>query len=110
MADSIANRFTARNGGIREPEMRLPVCIVAAAFTAAGAIITAVGFGYNMRWAVPVVGFGVLSVGAQMGASLSMTYALDCHKEVLVILYIRYLFYLAKTETDRCHSLSSPPS
>ena len=82
MADSIANWFTVRNGGIREPKMRLPVCIVAAAFTAAGAIITAVGFGYNMHWAVPVVGFGVLSVGAQMGASLSMTYALDCHKEV----------------------------
>jgi hypothetical protein len=26
------------------------------------------------------VGFGVLSAGAQMGATLAMAYSLDCHK------------------------------
>lgn len=80
--DWIANYFTKRNNGIREPEMRLPTCLVAAFFTFFGALWFALSYEHQLHWAMPVVGAGILSVGSQMGTTLGMNYALDCHQEV----------------------------
>jgi MFS family permease len=84
LADSIANWATKRNHGIREPEMRLPACIIAVLLTFFGALISALTYQAKTHWAGPIVGFGVLSAGAQMGATLAMAYSLDCHKEVRI--------------------------
>jgi MFS family permease len=81
-ADKVANYFTKRNHGIREPEMRLPVCAVAATLTFLGALMAGLCLKHHTHWSGPVVGYGILSTGAQMGATLGMNYALDCHKEV----------------------------
>lgn len=81
-ADRIANWATKRNHGIREPEMRLPACAIAVALTFAGALIASLTFQAKTNWFGPVFGFGVLSAGAQMGATLAMTYSLDSHKEL----------------------------
>ncbi len=81
-ADSIANFYTKRNHGIRDPEMRLPTCLIAAALTFLGALMTGLCLKHHTHWSGPVVRFGVLSAGAQMGATLGMNYSLDCHKEV----------------------------
>jgi MFS family permease len=83
--DWIANYFTKRNHGIREPEMRLPICLVAAFFTFFGALWFALSYEHQLHWAMPVVGAGILSVGSQMGTTLGMNYALDCHQEVSFI-------------------------
>ncbi|KAJ5690154.1 hypothetical protein N7462_004546 [Penicillium macrosclerotiorum] len=82
LADRIATYFTARNNGVREPEMRLPTCIIAAFLTFIGALISGLTYHYNTHWAGPIIGFGVLSTGAQMGATLAISYTLDCHKEL----------------------------
>ncbi|CAI7616608.1 unnamed protein product [Penicillium manginii] len=82
--DWIANYFTKRNHGIREPEMRLPICLVAAFFTFFGALWFALSYEHQLHWAMPVVGAGILSVGSQMGTTLGMNYALDCHQELSV--------------------------
>lgn len=81
-ADRTATWFTARNNGVREPEMRLPTCIIAAFLTFMGALISSLTYNFKTHWAGPIVGFGVLSAGAQMGATLAISYSLDCHKEV----------------------------
>jgi hypothetical protein len=44
MADRIVIQCTRRNHGIREPEMRLPTCIVAAVLTFAGALMAGLCF------------------------------------------------------------------
>ncbi|KAK5129290.1 hypothetical protein LTR08_003620 [Meristemomyces frigidus] len=88
MADAIANYFTKRNNGIREPEMRLPTCIVAAVLTFVGALISGLCFHYETHWIGPIFGYGVLSIGGQMGATLGMSYSLDCHKELSVELMV----------------------
>ncbi|KAL6851395.1 hypothetical protein ACO1O0_008523 [Amphichorda felina] len=80
--DWIANYFTKRNHGIREPEMRLPTCLLAAFFTFFGALWFGLAYQHQMHWAMPVVGAGILSVGSQMGTTLGMNYALDCHQQV----------------------------
>ncbi|KAB5545739.1 major facilitator superfamily domain-containing protein [Coniochaeta sp. 2T2.1] len=88
VSDSIANYFTLKNGGIREPEMRLPTLAIGTFLTLFGTLMTGLTYHYQTHWAGPVVGFGVLTAGAQMGVSLSMTYALDCHKELSVELMV----------------------
>lgn len=85
LADRIANWATKRNHGIREPEMRLPACAIAVILTFSGALIASLMYQAKTHWAGPIVGFGVLSAGAQMGATLAMAYSLDCHKEVIFL-------------------------
>jgi len=65
--------------------MRLPACAVAVALTFFGALIASLTYQAKTHWAGPIFGFGVLSAGAQMGATLAMTYALDSHKEVCTV-------------------------
>lgn len=81
-SDWIANYLTRKNKGIREPEMRLPICLMAAFFTFFGALWFALSYDHRMHWAMPLVGAGILSIGTQMGTTLGMNYALDCHQEV----------------------------
>ncbi|KKK11813.1 hypothetical protein ARAM_002658 [Aspergillus rambellii] len=86
--DWIATFFTKRNHGIREPEMRLPTCLLAAFFTFFGALWFALAYQHQMHWVMPIVGAGILSVGSQMGTTLGMNYALDCHKELSIEIMI----------------------
>lgn len=88
VSDRIANFYTRRNHGIREPEMRLPTCIIAAALVFVGALISGLCFRYETHWAGPIIGWGVISVGGQMGATLGMNYSLDCHSEFSVELMV----------------------
>jgi hypothetical protein len=88
LADSIANFYTRRNHGIREPEMRLPTCCIAAFLTFFGALIAGLCFQYQTHWVGPIFGWGILSAGGQMGATLGMNYSLDCHSELSVELMV----------------------
>lgn len=81
-ADRIANWYTKHNDGVREPEMRLPTCAIAAALMFLGVLTSGLTYHNKTHWAGPIVGLGILSAGAQMGATLAMSYSLDCHKEV----------------------------
>jgi hypothetical protein len=82
LADQIALYYTRKNNGIREPEMRLPIALLATILNFVGVAIAAPCYHHKTHWIGPIVGFGVLSIGAQMSCNLSMTYALDCHKEL----------------------------
>ncbi|KAK4946506.1 hypothetical protein LTR10_014358 [Elasticomyces elasticus] len=82
LADQLATFYTRRNGGIREPEMRLPVAFMAAFFTFTGVAIAGPCYAHETHWIGPIFGFGVLSIGAQMAANLATTYCLDSHKEL----------------------------
>lgn len=88
LTDQVATWFTVRNNGFREPEMRLPSCIVAAILTFLGALLSSLTYHYKTHWAGPIVGFGVLSAGAQMGATLAISYCLDCHQEVRALVFL----------------------
>ncbi|KAL4889087.1 major facilitator superfamily domain-containing protein [Aspergillus ambiguus] len=88
LADQIATWFTARKNGIREPEMRLPTCVIAAVLTFSGALIAGLTYEHKTHWIGPIFGFGVLSAGAQMGATLAISYSLDCHKQVGVTVVV----------------------
>ncbi|VUC30476.1 unnamed protein product [Clonostachys rosea] len=87
-SESVANYLTRKNDGIREPEMRLPPIILSAFLTFTGALMAGLTYHYHTHWAGPIIGFGVLSAGAQMGVSQSMSYAMDCHEDLSVELMV----------------------
>lgn len=88
LSDRIASYYTKRNNGVREPEMCLPTCIIAVALVFLGSVITGVTYHLRAHWMAPVVGYGVLSAGAQMGATLSMSYILDSRCQVRFFLFL----------------------
>ncbi|KAF5569557.1 major facilitator superfamily domain-containing protein [Fusarium pseudoanthophilum] len=88
VSDSWSNYLTRKNDGIREPEMRLPTLCMGTLLLIFGALVASLTYHYHTHWAGPVIGLGVLTAGSQIGVSLSMSHALDCHKELSVELMV----------------------
>ncbi|KAJ5746508.1 major facilitator superfamily domain-containing protein [Penicillium odoratum] len=59
LSDKVANYFTARNGGIREPEMRLPALIITIILGPLSLILYGVGLQEKLHWIVPTLSFGI---------------------------------------------------
>lgn len=58
-SDFVANWFTRRNGGIREPEMRLPSILIAVVASPLGLVLYGVGIENKLHWMVPTIGLGL---------------------------------------------------
>ncbi|KID62131.1 uncharacterized protein G6M90_00g051480 [Metarhizium brunneum] len=88
-SDWVSARATARNSGIREPEMRLPALIPYVLVMALGQIITGVGYQYKWPWPVIVV-LGYTCSGIQMAGlpSISSTYGVDSYKPAAGSLFV----------------------
>ncbi|KAM0543456.1 hypothetical protein ACHAPJ_012320 [Fusarium lateritium] len=88
-SDWVSAKATTRNGGIREPEMRLPAMIPYVIVMIFGNIITSIG--YERQWPWPVIAvLGYSSAGIQVAAlpSIASTYAVDCYKPVTGSLFV----------------------
>jgi MFS family permease len=59
LSDQIADRATHRNGGIREPEMRLPAMTISVLTSPLSLVLYGVGIGNGMHWMVPTLGLGL---------------------------------------------------
>lgn len=89
-SDWLSAKATAKNGGIREPEMRLPSLIPFVAAALVGLVAFGVGIQHEWPWpAVVVVGFGLVGLQVVAIPTLAITYAIDCYKpatgEIMVI-------------------------
>lgn len=58
LSDQVADYFTRRNNGIREPEMRLPAMTIGLICSPLGLILYGVGIEKNLHWIVPTLGLG----------------------------------------------------
>ena len=88
-SDWVSAKATTRNGGIREPEMRLPAMIPYIIIMIFGNVITSIG--YERHWPWPVIAvLGYSSAGIQVAAlpSIASTYAVDCYKPVTGSLFV----------------------
>ncbi|KAF4977233.1 hypothetical protein FZEAL_6216 [Fusarium zealandicum] len=88
-SDWVSAKATSRNGGIREPEMRLPAMIPYIIIMVFGNVITSIGYEKQWPWPVIVV-LGYSSMGIQVAAlpSIASTYAVDCYKPVAGSLFV----------------------
>lgn len=57
--DKVADYFTKRNNGIRDPEMRLPAMIPAMITAPLGLVIFGVGIEKGLHWMVPNLGIAL---------------------------------------------------
>jgi hypothetical protein len=59
LSDTIADWFTKRNGGLREPEMRLPAIAISLITTPLALLLYGAGIQYNLHWVCPTIGLGL---------------------------------------------------
>ncbi|ATY66933.1 MFS transporter, putative [Cordyceps militaris] len=88
-SDWVSARATARNGGIREPEMRLPALIPYVAVMVLGNCITAVGYQRGWPWQpIVVVGYGCAGIQVAALPGIASSYAIDSYKPVTGALFV----------------------
>ncbi|OBT66823.1 hypothetical protein VE03_04074 [Pseudogymnoascus sp. 23342-1-I1] len=82
LTDRMADWFTKRNGGLREPEMRLPSIAVSLITTPLGLILFGVGIQYKLHWMCPTVGLGLLNFSIVQATNVSLVYTIDCYRPI----------------------------
>lgn len=66
-SDWIANRATSKNGGIREPEMRLPAVSIAMIAYPGSLLLYGLGISYKAHWIVPTLGVFLCKTSFHLG-------------------------------------------
>jgi MFS family permease len=89
LSDWVSMRATKRNGGVREPEMRLPAMIPYVVIMLLGNVIVSVGYQKKWAWEIIVV-IGYACAGIQVAAlpAIVSTYAVDSYKPVAGSLFV----------------------
>ncbi|BCS30614.1 uncharacterized protein APUU_80917S [Aspergillus puulaauensis] len=81
-SDWVASRATSKNGGIREPEMRLPAVSVAMFSYPASLLLYGLGINYKAHWMVPTLGIFLFSFGSSAAIGISVVYTIDCYRPI----------------------------
>jgi hypothetical protein len=77
-SDRVADFFTRRNGGIREPEFRLPAMCVACITGPLALVFYGVGINNDIHWILPTIGLGLRT--SPSCAHVSKLYNCSRHK------------------------------
>lgn len=89
LSDWVAARLTARNGGVREPEMRLVTMVPYVLVMILGSVIVAVGYDHHWPWqAIVIIGYGCLGMQVAALPSIVSTYAIDSYKPITGSLFV----------------------
>lgn len=89
LSDWVSARATARNGGIREPEMRLPAMIPYVVIMYLGNIIVSVGYQNQWPWeAIVLIGYTCAGIQVAALPGIVSTYAVDSYKPVAGSLFV----------------------
>ncbi|SJX65496.1 related to HOL1 protein (member of major facilitator superfamily) [Sporisorium reilianum f. sp. reilianum] len=82
LADRLSHRSVIRNGGIREPEMRLPAAFPSIITATLGLVLYGVGIHFRMHWIVPTLGIAFSSWTIVAGTAVALVYAVDSYKPI----------------------------
>lgn len=89
LSDWVAARLTARNNGIREPEMRLVTMVPYVLIMILGSVIVAVGYERQWPWEVIVIlGYGCIGLQVAALPSIASTYAIDSYKPITGSIFV----------------------
>lgn len=80
ISDWTADILTRRNGGIREPEMRLPNMAIGGSLAPVALILYGVGINNKLHWMVPTLGLGMLNFAIVQATNVAMVYVIDCYR------------------------------
>ncbi|CAK7226978.1 hypothetical protein SBRCBS47491_006413 [Sporothrix bragantina] len=82
LSDMCADYLTRRNGGIREPEMRLPMLGISLVTAPLSLILYGVGIGKGLHWIVPTIGMGLLGFSVVQSSNITVVYMIDCYRPI----------------------------
>ncbi|KAI0974290.1 major facilitator superfamily domain-containing protein [Xylaria arbuscula] len=97
LGDLVADWFTRRNGGMRDPEMRLPTITLSLITTPLALILYGVGIQKRLHWICPTIGLGLLNFSITQAANICLVYVIDSYRPVageitLTVLGFKSLF------------------
>lgn len=81
-SDWIMLRLAARKNGVREPEQRLWPLVFSGTVTSTGLVLWGVGASYGLHFMCLIVGLGMIGFGAACAGAISLSYGIDCFKEI----------------------------
>ncbi|KAJ9635914.1 hypothetical protein H2201_000091 [Coniosporium apollinis] len=82
LSDKIADYFTRRNGGIREPEMRLPALAISVVTGPLALILYGVGIDKQLHWICATFGLGLLNFTIVQATNVTLVYTIDAYRPV----------------------------
>ncbi|CAK7219707.1 hypothetical protein SBRCBS47491_003938 [Sporothrix bragantina] len=82
LIDIIANRMTRANGGVRQPEFRLPAIVIPALIGPMGILIFGLTVSHHTMWVGPAFGYGMQGFGLTAVANVVVTYAVDGYHDL----------------------------
>ncbi|KAK0731675.1 major facilitator superfamily domain-containing protein [Lasiosphaeris hirsuta] len=82
LGDKVADWFTRRSGGVRDPEMRLPAMIPSLITTPLALILYGVGIEHKLHWMCPTVGLGLINFSIVQGTNVCLVYVIDAYRPV----------------------------
>lgn len=82
LGDKVADWFTKRNGGVRDPEMRLPAMLPSLITTPLALVLYGVGIEHKLHWMVPTVGLGLLNFSITQATNICLVYLIDAYRPV----------------------------
>ncbi|KAH6633322.1 MFS transporter-like protein [Boeremia exigua] len=89
LSDWVAAKATKKNGGVREPEMRLPAMIPYVVVMFLGNIVVAVGYERKWPWeAIIIIGYTCAGIQVAALPGIVSTYAVDSYKPVAGSLFV----------------------
>lgn len=106
VSDMVADFFTRRNDGIREPEMRLPAATIGLIASPLGLILYGVGIEDKMHWIVPTLGLGFLSFAIAQVTNVTLTYVIDSYRPIAGETIVTQLAFKCKSKL--CPHLATP--
>ncbi|KAJ5912133.1 uncharacterized protein N7473_001436 [Penicillium subrubescens] len=81
-SDWVADYLTRRNGGIREPEMRLPAIMIGAITGPLALALYGCGIKWQMHWIVPTLGIGLINFTITQATNVSLVYTIDSYRPI----------------------------
>lgn len=82
LGDVVADYFTNKNGGIREPEMRLPAILPSLITTPLALVLYGVGIEKQLHWICPTIGLGLLNFSIVQATNIVLVYVIDAYRPV----------------------------
>ncbi|KAK0734127.1 major facilitator superfamily domain-containing protein [Lasiosphaeria miniovina] len=82
LGDKVADWFTRRNNGVRDPEMRLPAMIPCLIATPLSLILYGVGIEHKLHWICPTIGIALLNFATVQGTNLCLVYVIDAYRPI----------------------------
>ena len=108
-ADTIVVFFARRNGGVKEPEMRLWTLCISFIYAGVGYLLYGWAADAGLPWIAVAIGLGAMIAHQVSACSIATAYAMDCFPGVSIIQLRTDIAVLTKFNRSLAKSSSSSP-